>query len=475
MTSLCAKRTAGSGHPYPGKEWARFKSSKPQTQGKMKRLFIALAIGLVAGGLGLAYGTVHTAAIDEASCLSCHGDYRLNKVTEQEGKTSLYVDEEALESSVHGSLDCTTCHTTFDPNSMLHSASNITPLTELSLVAKCGSCHEDQYLPYLDSTHGTELVDGNNDVASCPDCHSLGGDAHSIVGVLEPDSPVYKKNVDETCATCHDDEGLMATYDISATVYENYINSVHSQTQQLDIDQVATCTSCHGSHDITSVEGFTESTAAKCGSCHDGQYLPYLGSVHGEGLVEGNTDVPNCASCHSPEGDAHGIIGVSEPDSLVLRKSIAQTCATCHDDEGLTAEYDISTTVYETYNNFFHGKAMSLATDEQIADMQYATCTSCHGSHDIMNSENPGSPVASLENLAETCGQCHDGASIAFASSYHMHQEASTEHQLPTFIANVFYSYFLIPAMVVFGTSFILLDLLRSLRQRRRWRKTGRE
>ena len=313
----------------------------------MKRLLFVLAIGLVAGGLGLAYGAANIDAFDETGCLSCHDDSGLTKVTEQEGKTSLYVDGEAFESSVHGSIDCTTCHTTFDPNSLLHSASNITPLTKLSLAEKCGSCHQDQSSQYLGSIHGTGLAEGNNDVASCPDCHSTGGDTHSIINVSEPDSPVYTK-------------------------------------------------------------------------------------------------------------------------------SIAQTCATCHDNEGLMAKYDISATVYETYNNFFHGKAMSLATEEQIARMNYATCNSCHGSHDIMKSENPGSPVANLENLAETCGQCHSGASTAFASSYHLHQEASTEHQLPTFIANVFYAYFLIPAMVVFGTSFILLDLMRSFR-RRPQRKTGKE
>ena len=311
----------------------------------MKRLLFVLAIGLVAGGLGLAYGAANIDALDETGCLSCHDDSGLTKVTEQEGKTSLYVDREALESSIHKSLDCTSCHTS---SLLLHSASNISPLTNLSLAEKCGSCHQDQSAQYLESTHGVSLAEGNTD------------------------------------------------------------------------------------------------------------------------------DVPSCTSCHSTGGDTHSIIGVSEPDSPVYKKSIAQTCATCHDDKELMAKYDISTTVYETYNNFFHGKAMSLATEEQIDRMNYATCSSCHGSHDIMKIDNPASPVANLENLAETCRQCHDGAGVEFASSYHMHQAPSTEHQLPTFIVNVFYAYFLIPAMVVFGTSFILLDLMRSFR-RRPQRKTGKE
>ncbi len=443
----------------------------------MKRLFFVLAIGLVAGGLGLVYDAADIAAFDEADCLSCHGDYRLTKVTEQEGKTSLYVDGEAFESSVHGFIDCTSCHTAFDPNSILHSESNITPLTKLSLAETCASCHEAQSTEYLESAHGASLAEGNNDVASCTDCHSTGGDAHSIIGVSEPDSPVLKESVAQTCASCHDDEELMAKYDISATVNENFMSSIHGQTQQLDIDidRVATCTSCHGDHDITSVNGFTPSLAETCASCHEAQSTEYLGSIHGAGLIEGNNDVASCASCHSTGGDTHSIIGVSEPDSPVLKKSIAQTCASCHDDEELMAKYDISATVYETYNHFFHGVAMSLATDEQIADKDYATCTSCHGNHDILSSENPDSPVASLENLAETCQQCHSGAGTAFASSYHDHKYPSTEDQLPTLIANVVYGYLLIPAMVVFGTSFILLDLIRSFRWRYPWRKAGKE
>ena len=313
----------------------------------MKRLFFALAIGLVAGGLGLVYSTAYVAAFDGTGCLNCHGNPNLTKFTEQEGKTSLYVDGEALNTSVHGSLGCTTCHTTFNFNSLLHPASNITPLTKLSLTEKCGSCHQLQSTQYLGSTHGASLAGGNTDVASCADCHNAGEDTHNIVSVSALDSPVY----------------------------------------------------------IT---------------------------------------------------------------------SIAQTCATCHDDEELMARYDISDTVYETYNNFFHSKAMSLATDEQIARMNYATCTSCHGSHDILAADDPSSPVATLTSTAETCATCHDGATTEFAASYHMHKEASTEHQVPTFIANVFYAYILIPAMVVFGTSFIILDLIRSLRQRRR-RKDDKE
>ncbi len=441
-----------------------------ERQGKMKRLFLVSALVLVALGLSLIFGAAEIDAFDNDACLGCHNDPGLTKITQQEGKTSLYVDKTAFASSAHGDFECASCHGL--PSLLLHTPENITPLTPQSLNESCSTCHEQQSLVYLDSAHSVSLAGGSTGAADCADCHSPSGNAHSIISVLQPDSPVHENNIDQTCATCHDDDGLMAKYDISAMVYENYISSAHGQTQQLDIDQVATtCTSCHGSHDITSVNGFNTSLAEKCGSCHQLQSTQYLGSIHGTNLALGSTDAATCLSCHNAGEDTHNIVSVSAPDSPVYRTSIAETCATCHDDEVLMAKYDISDTVYDTYKSFFHGKATTLATFEQVAQKNYATCTSCHGSHDILAADDPSSPVATLAALTETCATCHDGATTNFAAGYHMHEVASTETQVPTFIANVAYGYLLIPALVILGTSFVVLDFLRSFKM---FRKNGK-
>jgi len=95
-------------------------------------------------------------------------------------------------------------------------------------------------------------------VATCVDCHSTEGNPHSVVRVLEYNAPTYTKNISQTCARCHDNQELMASYGIVEKVYESYMRSFHGKAMQLDTELVqldkATCTNCHGVHDIKSVQ-----------------------------------------------------------------------------------------------------------------------------------------------------------------------------------------------------------------------------
>jgi len=65
--------------------------------------------------------------------------------------------------------------------------------------------------------------------------------------VLEYNAPTYKKNIAQTCAKCHGNEELMASYGIVEKVYESYMRSFHGKAMQLgtyEITQLdkATCT-----------------------------------------------------------------------------------------------------------------------------------------------------------------------------------------------------------------------------------------
>ena len=292
---------------------------------KMRRLFLFLAIGLVVVGLFLASISINTYALDENSCLSCHGDPDLTKTNAGGEKISLYVSEQAVNTAAHRYIDCTTCHTP-EPHKVA------TPLTKLSLAEKCGSCHQYEYKLHLESIHGQQLVQGNPDVATCVDCHSPEGNPHSVIRVLEYNAPAYKKNIAETCAKCHSNEELMANYGILEKVYESYMRS-------------------------------------------------------------------------------------------------------------------------------FHGKAMQLGTYE-ITQLDKATCTNCHGIHDIKSASDPGSPVAGLDNLAKTCEQCHSGAGVEFASGFLGHKEASPQNIPVAHYTDILFTILLI-TVVAFGALVVLVAIVR--------------
>ena len=118
------------------------------------------------------------------------------------------------------------------------------------------------------------------------------------------------------------------------------------------------------------------------------------------------------------------MIRVLEYDAPAYRKNTAQTCAKCHGDEDLMGRYGILEKVYESYMRSFHGKAIQLGSYE-ISQLDKATCTNCHGTHDIAKTDDPDSPVAGVENLAVTCEQCHEGAGVEFASGFLGHKDVS--------------------------------------------------
>ncbi len=301
--------------------------------GKIKRLFLILAIGLVVVSSILMFSSIKGYALDENNCLSCHGNPDLSKTGNGGENISLYVSEEAVNTAAHRFIDCTTCHTS-EPHKV------DTPLTKLSLAEKCGSCHQYEYKLHLESIHGQQLVQGNLDVATCVDCHSPVGNPHSVIRVLEYNAPAYKKNIARTCAECHSDEELMASYGIVEKVYESYMRS-------------------------------------------------------------------------------------------------------------------------------FHGKAMQLGTYE-ITQLDKATCTNCHGVHDIKSASDPSSPVAGLDSLAQTCEQCHPGAGVEFAGSFLGHEEASPENIPVAHYTEIVFT-ILLTSVVALGAFIVLAAIIRFALNR--WRE----
>jgi predicted CXXCH cytochrome family protein len=102
-------------------------------------------------------------------------------------------------------------------------------------------------------------------------------------------------------------------------------------------------------------------------NCHSTIFDEYAESVHGAALLgDENPDVPTCIECH-------GVHDVGDPTTALFRNRSPELCATCHADRGDdVAHYDISTDVFETYVDDFHGTTVTIfqSNDPNVADQQ---------------------------------------------------------------------------------------------------------
>jgi nitrate/TMAO reductase-like tetraheme cytochrome c subunit len=249
----------------------------------------------------------------------------------------------------------------------------------------------------------------------------------------------------QACMTCHGNPGFSKT-DSTGRVISLY---VAKDLMNTSAHRYIDCVTCHGDSPHNSGSPLTKlSLAEKCGQCHQYEFKLHTDSVHGQQLKEGNTDVATCVDCHSNTQNPHSVVRVLEYNAPAFKKNISETCGRCHNDPNLMANYGIVEKVYESYMRSFHGKAMKLGTYE-INQIDKATCTNCHGVHDIKSSTDPSSPVAGLENLSATCEQCHKGAGVEFAKGFLGHKAASPDNVPPVFFAEKFFSGLLVTVLSV--------------------------
>lgn len=261
----------------------------------------------------------------ENSCLDCH--------LTLEGKPGEVAKE--WQDSVHarGDVDCVSCHGG-DAGAQERDVAEAAEAGFLGTIPKgiipdlCGDCHadEERMRPYglptdqlrqyrEESVHGQRLAQGDENVATCYDCH--GG--HEIREPNDPTSSVYPVNLPSTCARCHADEELMRPYGISADQYALYKGSIHGlallQEQNL---RAPTCATCHGNHGAA-LPGYTE-VPDLCGlQCHPLAEEAYLAGPHGRG----GEGAPNCVTCHG----RHDARPASEEMFLGAED---RRCGSCH-------------------------------------------------------------------------------------------------------------------------------------------------
>ena len=365
----------------------------------------------------------------QTDCLSCHGDPTM----QDSSGHSIGINGDKFHASIHGSLQCTDCHTKV--KGYPHPAD--------AAVVDCSSCHADETRALAGSVHAK---------ASEHPCLSCHGNPHQIVPRSDPTSSVYPLNIPKTCGSCHGNEVMAKKYGLP-NVYALYIDSIHGFALGKEgLLVAANCTSCHGSHKILSHTNPQSSTyrtniPGTCGSCHVGINEQYQAGVHGKAVAAGNAHAPVCTDCHT----AHGIV---EPTSADFRMQSTPVCGSCHRDK------------FSTYRDTFHSQLGLLG-----GYVETARCWDCHEAHDVLPASDPRSPIAPA-NLVKTCGRCHAGANASFVQ-YQPHANARNRKLNPALYYIRLFMNLLLASVLTFFLIHTVLWLVRSRFQQIRSKSSG--
>ena len=300
--------------------------------------------------------------------------------------------------------------------------------------------------------------------------HGIAADVGSLLpdcGTCHPDWAASDQNPESflpeadikdpaMCIKCHTDEVLRENFNIPPVPFIlSYEESIHGK------DSSITCLDCHQ----TCTHGFQGGpplaslrtkviVAGTCGKCHSEELEAYQESAHGLAIKNHILDAPVCTDCHGE----HSIQSPSNNDSPVSFQNIPLTCGSCHEGEKLAFRYGFSGRRLSTYRQSYHGMASRLG-EENVAN-----CTSCHKYHDIYPPSDTRSAVHP-ENLTETCGQCHRGASAEFINSK-IHIQVSPESARGAWYVRQFYIYFIGILMIMF-LGYVFLDITHRIRRAR--------
>lgn len=384
-------------------------------------------------------------------CLACHSDNTMTM--EKNGKEiSIFADEEKLNRSAHGKLECVSCHKGFNPDDIphytkyeavncvdCHKDSPVKHLFhpqmvktggkgqssdlnckgchgthEVAKVKKaktagelsCVKCHSDQHNQFQNSAHFKSIAKGVTAFKDCSSCHNTPITLKS----MNNDTLATKRAEEKLCLSCHlDAPDVRSQFTSTKAFISAYDKSVHGKAILKGNAQAAGCVDCHGAHDINKGTEATSPVAKKnipetCGKCHGDIMKEYQESIHGTAVAMGNTDAPVCTDCHGE----HNILKANDPNSPVAFKNVSeQVCAPCHNSVKLSAKYGLSANRFATFRDTYHGLAL------EGGSASVANCASCHGIHNIKSSTDSTSTVFKA-NLVKTCGSCHPGANENF-------------------------------------------------------------
>lgn len=360
-----------------------------------KRKLELAGMMLIAIAMTLGFSSAAAAKADDY-CLGCHKDVESAPAMKYENDVHFKMG-----------ISCAACHggdpSQEDMDAAMNPKKGYTGVPKGEAIVKtCLGCHADsskmsKYHSKIDTEpfkRFNDSVHGSPDIATCITCHGV----HEIRSPKDPESPVYPTREVLLCSRCHGDAAYMKTYNAALPTdqLEKYRTSVHGQRLEKGDSKVATCSDCHGAHDIfphTDPRShiYALNVPATCAKCHGDagymkayniptdQYVQYVGSVHGEALLKKqDISAPACNDCHGNHGAA--------PPGL---QSVSHVCGGCH---ALNAEY---------FEKSPHAAGFK--------ENGIAQCEACHGNHGVKHPDDEMIHVGS-NSICETCHTSGDPA-----------------------------------------------------------------
>ena len=244
--------------------------------------------------------------------------------------------------------------------------------------------HKEAHGDYDVNVHAQAVREGKKG-ATCLDCHSPDGRQEAILPAADPQSAINRANVSRTCGKCHEQP------------LNTFHDSIHGQGQARGINVAATCSDCHGAHNVFPAADARsqlskQNTPQTCAKCHVTILEDFKTSAHHTALQRGDPRAPDCATCHTAVSHAKAPATLRE-----FNLGVTERCIGCHEKQA------------PGYRDTFHGQASALGYKPA------ATCADCHTPHRNLPASDPRSTIHAARRI-ETCGKCHENASASFVT-----------------------------------------------------------
>ena len=350
-------------------------------------------------------------SVKRSDCATCHKEYKSIK--------------NKLSKTPHKNFECYDCHSFVATNFNDHLKKY--PNKEK---ANCKGCHSEINLIYNESIHGIAQVEGITETANCWNCHG----SHDVLFIKDSNNKVHPKNLPKTCGKCHDDLKFIKKFEMSFDKpSEHYQNSVHGKLIKNGKFEGATCTSCHGTHDIKNrlQEGSKISSynvPSTCEKCHKTIVNDYKKSIHWTRAKKGIRNSPVCTDCHNE----HSIAEITNENKRSETKKIQdKTCMDCHTRKNFSDKFKTENLEATQYQDSYHGLAV------ERGDKDAAMCVDCHGVHKILPKTNSASTIHK-NNVTQTCAKCHKEATVNFSQSYSHKTENKASKNIEDLITTIY-------------------------------------